>query len=373
MDELGLYVHIPFCMSKCFYCDFPSFSKKDGMMHDYVAALIKEGKKYKDYNFNTVFIGGGTPSYLSENSLKELSNLFKIINLTDHVEFTMEVNPGTLNEEKMKIIKEMGINRISFGLQSSNDATLKKLGRIHSFDDFKRSFEIARKHDIKNINVDLIYGIPGDSIEISIKSINDIVEFCPEHISAYNLILEENTVFMDLVNEGKLLLKDEDIEIKEQEKIYEALNNSNYIRYEISNFSKENCRCKHNLKYWNLEEYIGIGSSSHSYVNGNRFNNVASIEEYINKINKEGSAIENLHFNSLKENIEEFMILGLRKIEGINLHDFENKFNKSFFEIYEKVFLNWEKKKLIVQDKERIKLTKEGLDLSNIVLKDFLF
>jgi len=284
----------------------------------------------------------------------------------------MEVNPGTLNEEKMKIIKDMGVNRISFGLQSASDATLKKLGRIHSFDDFKRSFEIARKHEVKNINVDLIYSIPEVDIEDSINSLNEIIKFKPEHISAYSLILEEGTVFMDLFKKGKLSLKDEDLEILEQEQIFNILNKNDYIRYEISNFSKNNFKCKHNLKYWNLDEYIGIGSSSHSYYKGKRFNNVASVYEYISKVEKEGFKAENCHVNLLKENIEEFMILGLRKTEGISLSDFKNRFKRNFFEIYPEQFERWKEKELIFQDAERIKLTEKGMDLSNVVLKDFL-
>jgi len=372
MKTLGLYVHIPFCKSKCYYCDFASYSGKDELMALYIRALIKEADKYKDLSFDTIFIGGGTPSYLPENLLKQLCTLFKIIDTSKVTEFTMEVNPGTLSEEKMRIIKDIGVNRISFGLQSANDDTLKKLGRIHSLDDFKKSFEIARKHDIDNINIDLIYNIPEEDIKASINSLKNIIEFQAEHISAYGLILEENTVYMDLFNEGKLILKDEDLELKEQEQIYDMLKCSGYVRYEISNFSKSGYLCKHNLKYWNLEEYIGIGSSSHSYFNGARFNNVVLIDEYIKNIMEINSGREDYHKNSLNEDIEEFIILGLRKIEGISLIDFENKFEKNFFEIYREEFRKWNERGLILKDENRIKFTAKGLDLSNIVLKDFL-
>ena len=373
MKTLGLYVHIPFCKSKCYYCDFASYVGKDELMEEYIRALIKEANKYKSFSFDTIFIGGGTPSYLSEYLLKQLCFLFnKIIDTSKVVEFTMEVNPGTLSEEKMKIIKDIGVDRISLGLQSANDKTLKKLGRIHSFDDFKISFEIARKYDVNNINIDLIYGIPEEDLKSSIDSLNDIIRFQAEHISAYSLILEENTTYMNLLNEGKLSLKDEDLEFEEQEQIYNMLRYSGYMRYEISNFSKLGYQCKHNLKYWNLEEYIGIGSSSHSYFNGERFNNVISVYEYIKNIMEGNSSVENYHKNLLKQDIEEFIILGLRKIEGISLIDFESKFKKNFFGVYEREFHRWNDRGLIFQDDNRIKLTKKGFDLSNMVLKDFL-
>ncbi len=373
MRNLGLYVNIPFCKSKCFYCDFPSFKGYDHMMDIYIKALIKEAYLYRDIEFDTVFIGGGTPSYLPENLLKELLKVFYVINISKDCEFTIEVNPGTLSVEKMKLIKDMGVNRISFGLQSANDEILKQIGRIHTFNDFEKSYSLARKYEIKNINIDIIYGLPYGELKDLKDTVNYIMKLEPEHISAYSFILEENTKFMDMYNKGNLKLKDEDLEFYEKESIYNMLMDNDYMRYEISNFAKKNFSSKHNLKYWNLEEYIGIGSASHSYYEGIRFNNVVSIEEYIRKMDEENSAIENSHMNTLNENIEEFVMLGLRKIEGISLNRFKEKFKRSFFDIYHEEFKKWEDKGLLRLDEEHIKFTDRGLDLSNIVLKDFLF
>lgn len=286
--EIGLYIHIPFCKSKCYYCDFISYQNKEELLDDYINALIKEIKysKLEKYNIKTIYIGGGTPSILESKHIWEILKNIKPY-IEKNAEITIEVNPGTINEKKLEEYIKFGINRISIGLQSTDNNLLKQIGRIHNLEEFLKTYKIAKKVGFNNINVDLILGLPNQTLEILKNSISNIIELQPEHISIYSLILEEGTKLYDMVNKQEIRMIDEELErlmYWEAKKMLEA---NGYIHYEISNFAKDNFQSKHNLDCWNQKEYIGIGVAAHSYIENTRKSNTASIENYIDNINKE--------------------------------------------------------------------------------------
>lgn len=373
MKGKSLYVHIPFCKQKCFYCDFPSFSGKETLINDYLNSLEKElDLRVGDTAINTIFIGGGTPTYLNLEALIKLKTIMKKVNLKSDGEFTVECNPGTLNEEKLKVLKDMGVNRLSIGLQAVQDRLLKEIGRIHSYEEFKENFMLARKLGFNNINVDLMFALPNQSLEDLDETLKTIINLDPEHISCYSLIVEEETVFYRLFDDGKLNLPNEDLEREMYLKSLRVLKENGYNQYEISNFSKLGYECRHNIVYWSLDDYIGVGSGSHSYIEEKRINNYTSIEKYIKLMRENGNAIEEVFENSIKDNMEEFMFMGLRKIEGINKCEFEKRFKKEIHEVYKEVISTHIKNKLLVEDEEKIYLTTHGIEVSNYVMKDFI-
>ena len=287
MKNLGIYVHIPFCVKKCSYCDFVSFANKNDYIEEYVNALKKEIKdnKRNDYEIDTIYIGGGTPSFIDA---KYISEIFKVIkenfNVNSNAEITIEVNPGTVNEEKLQIYKEAGINRISIGLQSTKNEILEKIGRIHNYEQFIETYNIARKVGFTNINVDLMLALPNQTITDLQESLDSVIKLEPEHISVYSLILEEGTLMEKWVKEGNAKLPEDEIERKMYWMVKEKLEENGYNHYEISNFAKKGFESKHNLNCWNQSEYLGFGVSAHSYVNGRRYCNISNIEKYIENI-----------------------------------------------------------------------------------------
>ncbi|GAA0685971.1 MULTISPECIES: radical SAM family heme chaperone HemW [Clostridium] len=373
MKGKSLYVHIPFCKQKCFYCDFPSFSGKETLINDYLNSLEKElDLRVGDTAINTIFIGGGTPTYLNLEALIKLKTIMKKVNLKSDGEFTVECNPGTLNEEKLKVLKDMGVNRLSIGLQAVQDRLLKEIGRIHSYKEFKENFILARNLGFNNINVDLMFALPDQSLEDLDETLKTIIDLKPEHISCYSLIVEEETVFYKLFDDGKLNLPNEDLEREMYLRALRILKQSGYNQYEISNFSKPGYECRHNIVYWSLYDYIGIGSGSHSYIDEKRISNYTSIEKYIKFMMENGNAIEEVFENSIKDDMEEFMFMGLRKIEGINKGEFKERFKKEIHEVYGEVISTHIKNKLLVEDEEKIYLTTYGIEVSNYVMKDFI-
>lgn len=373
MKGKSLYVHIPFCKQKCFYCDFPSFSGKETLINDYLNSLEKElDLRVGDTAINTIFIGGGTPTYLNLEALIKLGTIMKKINLKSNGEFTVECNPGTLNEKKFKVLKDMGVNRLSIGLQAVQDKLLKEIGRIHSYEEFKENFILARNLGFNNINVDLMFALPDQSLEDLDETLKIIIDLKPEHISCYSLIVEEETVFYKLFDDGKLNLPNEDLEREMYLRALRVLKQNGYNQYEISNFSKPGYECRHNIVYWSLDDYIGIGSGAHSYIDEKRISNYTSIEKYIKFMMENGNAIEEVFENSIKDNMEEFMFMGLRKIEGINKNEFKERFKKEIHEVYGEVISTHIKNKLLVEDEEKIYLTTYGIEVSNYVMKDFI-
>ena len=276
MKNLGIYIHIPFCKKKCEYCDFISFSDKYGQVQVYIEALCKDIKKHavdaKEYSINTIYIGGGTPSHIDANYIKQiLAEIKNNYNVSEKCEITIEVNPGTINKEKLLVYKEIGINRISIGLQTTHTRLLNLIGRIHSFEEFSYTYSIAREIGFKNINVDLMLALPTQTIEELEESAREIIKLNPEHISIYSLILEEGTELYKKVEAGELSLLDEELERKMYWKTKEMFENAGYKHYEISNFSKPNLESKHNLNCWYQEEYLGFGIAAHSYLKNKRF------------------------------------------------------------------------------------------------------
>lgn len=373
MKEISLYIHIPFCKQRCFYCDFPTFAGKERFREEYIDALIKEIKeKCSDYLIKTIFIGGGTPSYLEENELEKLLMAVSKLNLLDKLEYSMECNPGTVNENKLKIMKKYGINRISFGLQSCNDNLLKKIGRIHTFKEFLENYNLARKVGFDNINVDLMYGLPNLNIQDWKNTLESICELKPEHISAYSLIIEEGTAFYKLYEKDKLELPSEDEERVMDKITKDILKANGYHQYEISNFALDGKECEHNKVYWSLEEYIGVGSASSSYMDGYRFANTSNINDYIEKISNNVSVVIDKYENSIEDEMEEFVFMGLRMVSGIDILKFEKKFGVDINSIYKEIIEKNIKDGLLVVQKNKMFLTAKGMELSNSVMSDFI-
>lgn len=377
MKELSLYIHIPFCISKCYYCDFSSFVNINHKIDDYIDSLIHELSLYKEriseYNIKTIFIGGGTPSCINPKYINRmLEFIYKNFRTTGLVEVTIEANPGTLDREKVRIYKKSGINRVSIGVQTLDDKLLESIGRVHKAKDFYRSYEILREENINNINVDLIFGLPNQTIDNVIDSLKKAIELGVEHISYYGLILEEGTRLYKSYIEGKILLPDEDMERLMYHKATEYLIEHGYDHYEISNYALPSYECKHNLVYWDVKPYLGIGLSSHSNMEGKRFSNTSDINIYIENLKKKILPIEDEEIIDKNTEIEEFCILGLRKISGIDKTQFKNRFSIEIEELYKDIINKHIKNGLILNDDNCIRLTKRGLDLSNLVEIDFL-
>ena len=373
--DIGLYIHIPFCKKKCSYCDFVSFSDKDSLIEKYKEAVIKEikNKDLSKYKINTIYIGGGTPSILDSKCISDIINEVKEY-ISDNAEITIEINPGTADEEKLKKYKEIGINRLSIGLQSTDNEILKEIGRIHTFEEFLKIYSLARKLGFSNINVDLMLGLPSQTIEILEESVRKIIKLNPEHISIYSLILEENTKMWDMVNKGILKLPSEDIERKMYWKVKNMLENNGYIHYEISNFAKRGYESRHNSDCWEQKEYIGIGLAAHSYLNKIRFSNTSNLEEYINNINS-GDFDKNITINETQtdeDTKKEYMLLGLRKIDGVSISKYKNKFGENPVFSYRQELEKLVKENLLEIDGDNIKLTNKGLDLANLVWEEFV-
>ena len=375
MKEIGIYIHIPFCIKKCEYCDFVSYCNKEKYVPQYINALKKEIKNNinKEYKITTIYIGGGTPSSIEENYIADIIETIKL-NMNDenlkefkNVEVTIEVNPGTVTEKKLKTYKEIGINRLSIGLQETHDELLKSIGRIHTYEEFLKTYNLARKIGFNNINVDLIIALPNQTIQDIKENLEKIIKLNPEHISVYSLILEEGTLFYNKYNENKIKLPDEELERNMYWYVKNTLENNGYMHYEISNFSKKGFESKHNMNCWNQEEYLGFGVAAHSYNNKTRYSNTNSIEEYIkgsNKIIHEKQTLEDMQ--------KEYMLLGLRKIEGINIQKFKNKFAQNPIFIFKEQLSKLVNEELIAIDGNKIKLTNKGLDLANIVWEEFV-
>lgn len=381
MKELGIYIHIPFCKQKCYYCDFISYANKEEKVKEYIESLQKEieleSDRYKneEYEITTIYIGGGTPSFIDALYIERIINTIKQnYKLHENPEITIEVNPGTINEEKIRKYKDIGINRISIGLQTTKDNLLKQIGRIHTYEEFLNCYQIVQKVGVDNINVDLMLGLPNQTLEDLKESLREVINLKPNHISLYSLILEENTVLEKQVSENELELPSEDIERKMYWETKKILEQNGYIHYEISNFSKKGYESKHNLNCWNQKEYLGFGVAAHSYIKNKRYCNTNNIEEYIKNVQK-GKILSNRTICEIQNKIEEqkeYMLLGLRKIQGIDIQEFKNKFIDNPIYIFHKELEKLVKEELIEVDLNQIKLTSKGLDFANLVWEEFV-
>ena len=385
-----LYVHIPFCARKCNYCDFLSFAAGEETKKRYIDALIRElgsNSKLLD-DIDTVFIGGGTPSILSMCETERLLAALKPF--TGHCgEWTVECNPGTVDEDKLKLFREYGVNRLSFGLQSADDKELERIGRIHGYRDFLRSYELARKTGFDNINIDVMSGLPGQSIESWEKTLKEVTGLEPEHISAYSLIIEPGTPFYELYGDqdgndrvkscdGKAVigLPSEEEEREMYHRTLRILRKHGYDRYEISNYCKPGYECRHNLGYWKGSEYVGIGIGAASYVAHERYRNTADIDRYIRLAendDRDGLIAARTDTESIgeDESIEEYMILRLRLTEGVDTVEFKRRFGFELEERFGDSVRTHIKNGLLSKDGDRLYLTERGMDLANTVMSDF--
>jgi len=417
LKELGLYIHIPFCVKKCAYCDFLSAPASEATKKRYMDSLMTEIRSYSgkadEYLVQTIFIGGGTPSSLDtgyiEEMMRTLKQVFRIKgindgaeNMEETAEISIEVNPGTLNKEKLEGYLRAGINRLSFGLQSTDNEELKLLGRIHTYEQFEENFLLAREVGFHNINIDLMSALPGQTVKAWETTLEKVVLLKPEHISAYSLIIEEGTPFYARYEgepeavEDKELLPGEETDRLIYVRTKEILEANDYCRYEISNYAKEGFQCKHNTSYWIGTEYLGLGLGASSLIDNARFHNLSDLEEYSSlceQDRKDDSIVRKRSIDKNKKNgiiddsiglrrdierltesgqMEEFMFLGLRMCQGVNKEAFKQRFTKSIETIYGVVINKLIKEELLAAEGDRLYLTDYGIDVSNIVLARFL-
>ena len=374
---LGLYIHIPFCVSKCKYCDFNSYKLNLEKKRKYLKALQKEMEFYKEEvvgkNIETIFIGGGTPSILNENEIKflfdEIKNNF---NIKKDAEITMECNPGTLTLEKLKVMKDCGVNRLSIGLQAVQNQHLNYIGRIHTYEEFEKNYKQAKEVGFENINIDLMYALPNQSREDWMESLEKVVKLKPTHISAYSLILEEGTELFNMYERKEFKLLDEDTDIEMYKYTINYLKSNGYDQYEISNYAKKGYECKHNILYWKCKNYVGLGASASGFLNKTRYNNVCGLDEYEEIIYSGKKPLEWEEKLSIKDEIEESIFLGLRMNEGIKFEDFLEKYNFNFKEEYKNEINKLKNMELIQVNDEFMALTQKGREISNSVFVEFI-
>ena len=373
---LELYIHIPFCIRKCNYCDFLSFPETESRIAQYCHALKEEIKRTGDQaegiGVRSVFIGGGTPSILEAEQITEIMTCIRNnFSIEKNAEITIESNPGTLNAEKLNCYHELGINRLSIGLQSTDDDCLRRLGRIHTFQEFEKNYEQARKSGFQNINIDLMSGLPGQSLRGYEDTLNRVTELKPEHISSYSLIIEEGTPFYksDSVLQQ---LPDEDTERKMYERTKEILEQQGYERYEISNYARQGRECIHNLGYWEQVPYLGMGLGASSFYNGARFSNERNFRKYLSTPYLPFEHREDYVQVSREEQMEDTMIFGLRKMKGISVSEFEREFGTPIWEMYGSVIERYSNLGLLIQEGDVLRLTDAGIDVSNRIFEDFI-
>lgn len=409
MKDLSIYIHIPFCVRKCLYCDFLSAPACNGEMRSYVNCLLREIEEqsifYGDHRVVSIFLGGGTPSLLpAQEAGRILARVRERFSLAEDAEITIECNPGTATAEKLKNYITYGINRLSIGLQSTDDGELERIGRIHNYRDFLETYELAREEGFRNINIDLMAALPGQSLASYRKTLERVIALSPEHISAYSLILEEGTPLY--VNRGMYTFPDEDEEREMYELTEKVLGEARFHRYEISNYALAGYECRHNKVYWRRGDYVGFGLGVSSMVGNVRWKNPDTHADYAACVEKPTAADRAAHIAeaermirikkeelwteafakllrqtgrcevqplTLQEQMEEFMFLGLRLTEGVDLEEFRRCFGKTADEIYGKQMRDFAAQGLLEREGQRLRLTPRGIDVSNVVFASFLF
>ncbi|MBU5450860.1 radical SAM family heme chaperone HemW [Acetivibrio sp. MSJd-27] len=372
MKHCGIYIHVPFCLRKCQYCDFISFSDFS-QEEDYFKALHREIDLYEsafsDCVIDSIFFGGGTPSAVSPVQISKLMNRLRKYKICGNAEITLEVNPATLTDENLLIYREAGINRLSIGLQSADDRELRELGRLHSVKDFLNNYAAARRAGFSNINVDIMFGIPLQTMESFQRTLEVVCDLKPEHISAYSLILEEGTPFSE---RNDLELPDEETEQWMYEHLQSFLRTRGYFQYEISNFAQKGFACRHNLKYWRMEDFIGFGLAAHSFYGGLRYANTANYSDYIRRLSLGEKPVIQSERESEEELFQDAVITGLRLNEGIDISRLKECFRIDFEKRYSGALERYLKSGHLVRTEKGYALTREGFEISNYILSDLL-
>ncbi len=372
MKALGLYIHVPFCKAKCGYCDFNSYAGREQLAEPYFSALIKEielAAKRSRRKIDTIYFGGGTPTLIDPEYIRRA--LVKIVELFEqcsNCEITAECNPGTIWLEGLKKLRNAGVNRLSIGLQSADNGCLKALGRIHSFEDFAECFRNARMAGFENISIDLMYGLPNQTMKEWLHTLRCAVEFGAEHISCYSLKIEEETPFA----QRELRLPDDDTVADMYEAAVDFLKNKGYERYEISNFAKQGFESRHNLKYWRCDDFFGFGAGAFSCAEGRRFSNAAKIEEYIKSIETSGCARVSKEALSDFDKMSEFVFLGLRLKAGISEKEFRKRYKLNIDEIFGEQIEKYTRMGFLVREEGNIRFSDRGFFVSNTILADFV-
>lgn len=372
---LGVYIHIPFCASKCFYCDFYSVVRKD-LQEAYIDALLEEilseAELLGERGVNSIYIGGGTPSYIEEKHIEKLLGVLKFF-CTENVEITIEVNPESITKEKLQTYINSGVNRISIGLQSANNETLKKIGRHATLKDFENTYNMAIDIGFKNISCDTIIGLPDETLDMFENTVNYVLGLEHiTHVSAYSLELHENTKLDFLVNNNFIELPSEETEREMKYLLDKKLGDAGFNRYEISNYAKPGYESRHNLKYWNQEEYLGFGAAAASFVNSIRYTNISNIHQYIQNIKTGISNKQDIEEMDKLGLIKEYIILKLRLKEGINFNEFKSKFKQDIYELFEDKIEMLICQGLLEKEGDTLRLTYKGEDLANIVWQEFI-
>lgn len=381
-ENIGIYIHIPFCYKKCFYCDFVSYENKEDIIEEYIDALCMEilqnAEILSEYTISTIYFGGGTPSYIDSKYITKVMDTLKLF-VTDASslkEVTIEVNPNSASLEKLTDYYNSGINRLSIGLQSTHDKILRNIGRTHSFKDFKSTLENAKNAGFTNVSVDLMYPLPGLNITSFKDSLSSIMKLKDEynirHVSVYNLEVHENTRLDFLLKEGFVSLCNEEEEYEMRKELNDILEKNNFKKYEISNYATPRFESKHNLCYWNQEKYLGFGVNASSFFNLKRYTNTKDIAEYINGIkNNQNIIAESEELDKLAL-MKEYVILKLRLKSGINKNEFKEKFNIDIYDIFNTEFTSLKNNKLVIEGEDRIYLSKRGEEVANIVWEMFV-
>lgn len=395
-QPLSIYIHIPFCKQKCLYCDFLSAPFGFKERESYVKALLREislmAEACREYQVISVFFGGGTPSLLGKSQMERImSAIRKDYELMENAEITVECNPATATFDKLKAYRLCGINRLSIGLQSASDTELKELGRIHTYRQFLETYENARKAGFKNINVDIMSALPGQTLSSYLDTVDKVAALKPEHISAYSLIIEEGTPYFSRYGEKTDKkyppLPDEDTERRMYDMTNSRLQKAGFQRYEISNFAKKGRECRHNLTYWNGTDYVGLGVGASSYFQGYRYKNTSDVYKYkeilfsmkkkkdvlqIPCVTGDDRLHEDIQKLSVEEKMEEFLFLGLRLKKGVSVSAFQMRFGRTIDEIYGNVIESCVREKLLIRKNDRLYLSKRGTDVANYVMAQFL-
>ena len=374
--EKGIYIHIPFCVHKCIYCDFLSAPADDDVKYAYTKALINEIRNTADRQvkdkITSIFFGGGTPSVLPDCCIADILMAVRdCFDISDDAEITMECNPGTVNESRLSESRAAGVNRLSFGLQSADNNELKMLGRIHTFEQFAESFRLARNAGFNNINVDLMSAIPGQTEATLENTFDKVMALQPEHISVYSLILEDGTYLADNIDKFPPV-PDEDEDRRMYHMTKERLHSAGYERYEISNYSRKGFECRHNLLYWNGGEYYGFGCSAAGFIGNERYSDIRDVKKYIGFNGDIEKLHENIEILTKEDAMEEFMFLGLRKMAGVDVMDFQRRFGVPIENVYAKEIEHNIDKGLLIRQGDMLKLTEYGIDICNTVMSDFI-